>query len=217
MRRFFFLAIGLLTWQAGAAQKMRDVFAAMPDSLLEIMTRNNRLDCIDFIEHDMEARVRNRFDGFTSLRAMTLDYLDLQLTERCRVEMNLLPAEDSLNYICMVRTYAGPARESTVTLYTPEWQRVPQEEWLRQGPDYAAFWKTGSDPAGEAEIARLQHLQDMRFVTASLQPDDMRLTFALQPGEVTREDSLEMEKILRPLTYEWDGRHFVPVKTNDRE
>ena len=44
MRRFFFLAIGLLTWQAGAAQKMRDVFAAMPDSLLEIMTRNNRLD-----------------------------------------------------------------------------------------------------------------------------------------------------------------------------
>ena len=55
--------------QALQAQKMRDVFAAMPDSVLGIMTKNNRLDCIDFIENDMEAKVRNRFDGFSVLKA----------------------------------------------------------------------------------------------------------------------------------------------------
>ena len=93
---------------------MRDVFAAMPDSVLGIMTKNNRLDCIDFIENDMEAKVRNRFDGFSVLKALTVDYLDLQLTPNCRVEMKLLPAEDTLNYICVARTYSGPVTETKV-------------------------------------------------------------------------------------------------------
>ena len=124
MGRFFLFMMVLWVGHTAMAQKMRDVFAAMPDSILEVMTKNNRLDCIDFIEHGMEARVRNRFDGFTQLKAMTLDYLDLQLTAQCRVEMKLLPAKDSLNYVCMVRTYAGPVRESVVTLYTPEWSNA---------------------------------------------------------------------------------------------
>ena len=49
MYETFFTLIITLAW-AGAlqAQKMRDVFAAMPDSVLGIMTKNNRLDCIDF-------------------------------------------------------------------------------------------------------------------------------------------------------------------------
>ena len=68
---------------------MRDVFAAMPDSVLGIMTKNNRLDCIDFIENTMAAKVHNRFDGDTELKALTVDYLELQLTKNCRVEMKL--------------------------------------------------------------------------------------------------------------------------------
>lgn len=211
MGRFFLFMMVLWVGHTAMAQKMRDVFAAMPDSILEVMTKNNRLDCIDFIEHGMEARVRNRFDGFTQLKAMTLDYLDLQLTAQCQVEMKLLPAKDSLNYVCMVRTYAGPVRESVVSLYTSEWQRMPAQEWLAPIPDYAGFWME-NDTVDAKEIARLQHLQDMRFVTAELQPDDMRLTFSLQPGVVERGDSLRIAGVLRPLVYEWDGARFVPVK-----
>ena len=211
MGRFFLFIMVLLVGHTAMAQRMRDVFAAMPDSILEVMTKNNRLDCIDFIEHGMEARVCNRFDGFTQLKAMTLDYLDLQLTAQCRVEMKLLPAKDSLNYVCMVRTYAGPVRESVVSLYTSEWQRMPAQAWLAPIPDYTGFWME-NDTVDAKEIARLQHLQDMRFVTAELQPDDMRLTFALQPGEVEREDSIRIAAVVRPLVYEWVGDRFEPVR-----
>ena len=120
---------------------MRDVFAAMPDSVLGIMTKNNRLDCIDFIENDMEAKVRNRFDGFSVLKALTVDYLDLQLTPNCRVEMKLLPAEDTLNYICVARTYSGPVTETKVALYAPDWNVLPEEKWI-PFPAYADFWET---------------------------------------------------------------------------
>ena len=80
MKRFLPLVITLALGQALQAQKMRDVFAAMPDSVLGIMTKNNRLDCIDFIENTMAAKVHNRFDGDTELKALTVDYLELQLT-----------------------------------------------------------------------------------------------------------------------------------------
>ena len=125
--------------------------------------------------------------------------------------VKLLPAKDSLNYVCMVRTYAGPVRESVVSLYTSEWQRMPAQEWLAPIPDYTGFWME-NDTVDAKEIARLQHLQDMRFVTAELQPDDMRLTFALQPGEVEREDSIRIAAVVRPLVYEWVGDRFEPVR-----
>ena len=51
---------------------------------------------------------------------MTDDYLDLQLTASCHVEMKLLPVADSVSYICMVRTYSSPEKESVVTLYTQD-------------------------------------------------------------------------------------------------
>lgn len=202
--------MGLMAVQPLAAQKMRDVFATMPDSVLALMTKNNRLDCIDFIENDMEAKVRNRFDGFTVLKALTVDYLDLQLTKNCRVEMKLLPAGDSLNYICLSRTYSGPVPESVVELYTADWREMPGAEWIPR-PAYADFW-TEHDSVDAEEAERLQRLQDMRFVQASLQPDDMRLTYTLQPGEVEKEEAGRMEELLRPVVYEWDGRRFERVE-----
>ena len=202
--------MGLMAVQPLAAQKMRDVFATMPDSVLGLMTKNNRLDCIDFIENDMEAKVRNRFDGFTVLKALTVDYLDLQLTKNCRVEMKLLPAGDSLNYICLSRTYSGPVPESVVELYTADWREMPGAEWIPR-PAYADFW-TEYDSVDAEEAERLQRLQDMRFVQASLQPDDMRLTYTLQPGEVEKEEAGRMEELLRPVVYEWDGRRFERVE-----
>ena len=51
------------------AQKMSEVFASAPYDVLPLMTRNNRLDCIDFIENNMEARVKDKFDNDPDLLA----------------------------------------------------------------------------------------------------------------------------------------------------
>lgn len=208
MKRIYFLLLLLQLVQVAEARKMRDVFASMPDSVLSLMTKNNRLDCIDFIENNMEAKVRNRLDGYTVLKAMTDDYLDLQLTASCRVEMKLLPVADSLNYICMVRTYASPVQESALTLYTQDWQPVPTDKYLvRLG--YDAFWTT-NDTTDNAEVERLQRLQDMRFVMAELNRDDMSLTFRLQSGVGDKDAAERMQAVLRPVVYTWRDGRFVP-------
>lgn len=209
MKRIIPLLLLLLAVRAAEARKMRDVFAAMPDSVLNLMTRNNRLDCIDFIENNMEAKVRNRFDGNTVLKAMTDDYLDLQLTASCRVEMKLLPVTDSVSCICMVRTYSAPGRESVVAMYTQDWQPLPEEKYLT-APTYASFWTT-NDTIDVAETERLQRLQDMHFVVAELSRDDASLTFSLQPGCADKDEAARMQAVLRPVTYTWRGGRFVAL------
>lgn len=208
MKRIFSLLLaGWLVLPAVAVEKMRDVFAAMPDSVLGLMTKNNRLDCIDFIENNMEAKVRNRFDGYTVLTTMTDDYMDLQLTASCRVEMKLLPVADSLSYVCMVCTYSSPVPESVLALYTTDWKAVASDI-VPEKPAYEAFWHT-NDTMDVEEVKALQHLQDMRFVTAQLNKDDLSLTFTLQPGEVDKEPAERMKAVLRPVTYRWSNGKFV--------
>lgn len=75
---------------ATAQPLMRDVFAAMPDSVLPLVTKNNRLDCIDFIENNMEAKVRNRADEYVTLETLTADYARFRTSAASFMEMKLL-------------------------------------------------------------------------------------------------------------------------------
>lgn len=204
--KYFFLLFFLLVVSMVQAQKMRDVFAEMPDDVLRVMTKNNRLDCIDFIENNMTDKVRNRLEGFSELKRLTSDYLDLSLTERTRVEMKLLPIADSLNIIAVVKTFSGPMKMSTLTLYDAEWKRLPEKDYITF-PQYEAYWVL-NDTLGHDEVKRLQSLQDMHFITMSLEETSCRLVFELHPGDVEKEDTEQMKKVLQPIVFVWDGKKF---------
>lgn len=210
MKKSLFFLIFLLSLQGASAQRMRDVFASMPDSVLEVMTKNNRLDCIDFIENNMEARVRNRFDGFSELNILTEDYLNLNLTSSCLVEMKLLPVADSISYICVVKTYSGPVRESEVTVYTDKWKLLPREKWI-QWPEYNDFWQA-NDSITDVDIRSMQREQAMHFVSACLSADQTRLTLEVQLDKTDEEKDKKMKSVLHPLVYEWkrESKSFIP-------
>lgn len=190
-----------------SGKKMRDVFASMPDDVLEVMTKNNRLDCIDFIENNMEAKVRNRFDGYSVLQYMNDDYLRLLLTSNVQVEMKLLPVNDSIHYICMVKTYGERMKESTMVIYTPEWERLPIEN-VFTAPAYNDYWKH-DEKVSMDELKRLQSLQDMHFITMKLHPDTLRLDCTLQVGEVIDEERERVGEMLQPISFYWKDRHFT--------
>ena len=51
MKKIIILVCLFVFCTAVSAQlHMREVFAQLPDSVLPLMSKNNRLDCIDFIE-----------------------------------------------------------------------------------------------------------------------------------------------------------------------
>lgn len=203
MKRVVLVLLAALTLHPVQARRMRDVFAEMPDSVLELLTKNNRLDCIDFIENDMPARVRNAMDEYAELKALNDTYLCLQLTPASRVEMKLLTVSDSVQYICLVRTYAGPVEESTVTLYAPDWKELtPGEHWAQ--PRYEDFW-VRPDSLTADEWQDVQQRVDFRLIKAALSPDDETLELSLQLGTMEEKEKEAVLPFTRPLRYRWNA------------
>ena len=50
MKNIFSIIVFTISVTAWAQEvKMRDIFAQAPDSIFPLMTKNNKLDCIDFL------------------------------------------------------------------------------------------------------------------------------------------------------------------------
>ena len=57
-----------------ARTPIRQWLVTMPDSVMPLLTNNNRLDFIDFLDSNMDAVVINRLDGRSQMKVLTDDY-----------------------------------------------------------------------------------------------------------------------------------------------
>lgn len=124
---------------ADAQERLRDLFIAMPDSVLPLLTKVNREDCIDFVEAGMEARVTNRLDGTTTLDTLAADYLRLSYTAASTVECCLLPMADSTSVICLHHCVLLPEADSHLRFFSTAWQPLPSSPQLLAHPRLKAL------------------------------------------------------------------------------
>lgn len=127
--RLSLLAICLTITTITSAQDllMRDVFSSMPDTIFTYLTRNNRLDMIDFSESNMKAEIDNSLGGKSRLDTLTSNYLHLTLNESAIVEMKLLKSNRLLDdttktIVCMATTYSNS--ETCIEFYTSKWHSI---------------------------------------------------------------------------------------------
>jgi len=182
----FFILLSYSCTLSAQQVKMRDVFAQAPDSIFPLLTKNNKLDCIDFIENNMKARVKNKFDTYSELTALTDNYLRIQISEKSSVEMKIV--NDSL--LCLVRTYYGPGADSQVFFYNMAWQPV---EYNLERPKADNFFM----PDADGEVCGL--LRQLPLIKASLNPDDTTLTWELQITELTETQKRTIEHSLSSI------------------
>ena len=192
---FLFVAVSSV-----AQVRMRDVFAQLPDSILPLMTRNNRLDCIDFIENGMEARVKNKFNDQVILEALTEDFLLIRTSESSNVEMKLMPlGSDTL--ICVNRIYFGPTEDSDVRLYDINWRFVRNV----QRPDVLEFFKTVDsirpwtpEMADTMDMIRGEATY-LPLIKASLSAESSEIQWVLQSNEFSKEIKKVADRYLQPI------------------
>jgi len=112
---------------------MRDCFLKMPSDFLPYMTENNRLDCVDFLDSRMEARVKDAFGTQITLDTLTADYLHITIGEGCYIEMRLFPlsADSVSQLLCVSKTFGDTVRESSLQAYDPvSWQPQSLEKHI---------------------------------------------------------------------------------------
>ena len=195
--RVFLLA---LASGISAQLRMRDIFAQLPDSVLPLTTRNNRLDCIDFIENGMEARVKNLFGDQVVLDSLTEDFMVLRTSEASCVEMKLF-AEGTDTLICVNRIYMGPVADSEVKVFDTSWsfvRTVPR-------PDVARFVRSVGDiqPWTEemADTMRMVRAEAefLPLMRATLRSASPGIVWTLQTSEFSKDIKKVAEKYLQPV------------------
>ena len=117
--------------KAQSSESISEVFSTMPDSIFPTLTKNNRLDMIDFVYAKMKAEVTNRLEGDSELLHLSEDSLTMHMSPALTVTMYLLNTEqeyDSLHQvICIERHYvlvSDSTQETTRTFYSLKWNAL---------------------------------------------------------------------------------------------
>ena len=208
MQRILLIVLTFFCAMPMVAQDMKSVFIAMPDSITPLLTKVNKEDCVDFLDSNMKAEVKNRFDGTAEMKVLTDDYTLIQTSEVGTLEMKLFPVNDSTKVVCMVRTVCASACDSEIRFYTSDWrQELDKKEYL-QWPDAGAFFLP-KDSLSEEDVF-IRQKADMHLMKASLSKDEPTLTFIYTtPDYLNQEDKEKLLPHLRkePVVLEWkDGK-----------
>lgn len=185
------LALGLATAQA---QSIKDAFRAMPDSVLPLLTRNDRLDFIDYMEGGAKAEVKNRFGAPATMTALTDDFLSVRTSEVSEVSFKMLPLKPrdnavtpSLLYvICMVATCTVDSMgDSSLAFFSSSWEPVPNDKFLA--------WPQTSD-----------------FVAASFASGSTDLVLVRRAQRLSAEGERPIRGEPQRTVLHWDGERFQP-------
>lgn len=208
MKRYSLIIATLFCAMAVVAQNMKSVFIAMPDSVLPLLTKVNKEDCIDFLASNMKAEVTNRFGNKVEMKALTDDYVQIQTSAVSTLEMKLLPVNDTTKVICMVRTVCASACDSDIHFYASDWSKELELEPFLQLPSSEAFYLPTDTITDESVLIKKK--ADMHTMKIMLSKDDDSLAFVYTtPDYLNKEDREKLLFYLRkePVIYQWkDGK-----------
>lgn len=211
MVRKMILAGALLTLALFAgAQDMKTMFINMPDSLSPLFTKVNRADFADFLESNMKAQVKNKFDKKSEMKILTKDYLLLETTPQSTLEMKLLPLNDSLKVLCMVKTVCAPACDSQVRFFDTVWRELSVSGFVTF-PKADDFYQL-TDTTDREKFADTRGKADILLMKAKLSPQDETMQFIYTtPDYMDKESAVELRKFLRKdatVIYKWENGVF---------
>ena len=209
MKRRLLIIVSIFCALSATAQNMKSVFVSMPDSIAPLLTQTNKEDCIDFLDSNMKAVVKNRFGNEAEMKALTENYVLMQTSPVGTLEMKLLPVNDSTNVVCMVKTVCASACDSEVHFYTSDWSKKLDAKNFLQTPEADAFFLPNDTLTDEDALIRKK--ADMHLMKVSLSKDDASLTYIYStPDYLNEEDREKLLPHLRkePIVLRWQDGKF---------
>ena len=207
---YTFLLLLAVILHAEARTPMRQWLVAMPDSVMPLLTKNNRMDFIDFYDAQMAAVVTNRMDGSSRMNRLTDDYVQIRYTGSTDVEMKLLPVNDSTDVLCMVTTVRAAVDDSRIAFFDTEWKPLSVESYLTE-PRIEDFCSTEQSDLAAQAWSKL----DIFFRTYRLCAESTELQCVFTAMDyLSKEDREEVAPYVRkePITYRWTGNGYEPYE-----
>ena len=109
MKKTFSILLLCCALSTNAQNRIGELFKTMPDSLMPLLTTNNRLDMIDFMDAGMKARIDNLLNGESEMTYLSADSLSIKMSNSLDICMFLIHTEETYDschqVICMETHY----------------------------------------------------------------------------------------------------------------
>lgn len=106
-----------------SAQNMKTLLRSMPENVFPILTHNNILDFIDFLDVKMKAEVDNRLGGKSEMTQLSDSTASIRLTPNSEATLSITE-QGGEKLIQITHQYHTPTyNNSTTTFYTPDWKK----------------------------------------------------------------------------------------------
>ena len=203
MRNIISILVGWMFIMTAGAQDMKTVFINMPDSIMPLLTKVNREDCVDFLASDMKAVVRNRFGENSEMKEMTDDYLCMQVTDVSSLQMKLLPLNDSVKVICMVKTVCAVACDSEIRFFDTRWKELSSKDYVQLPAKDFFYQQTDLDDDERVEILNKADLY-LKKISLSNENTELLVEYTT-PLYLNKDDRGKLQKELKedPVILEW--------------
>ena len=206
-RTILLILIGITFISNTFAQNMRELVRTMPDTILPLLTRNDRLDFIDYLDSNMKAEVTNKMGGKSEMTKITDDYTHINISPNSEIALKLLSGEkDSI--ICMIHTVTSTASESRLKFYTLKWEKLETEDFIKM-PSIDIFF-TPSDTLTDEENKNLRNKLDICLVKANFNEGSTDLTLTLTTPLYMSEENRKATAnyIKQTIKKKWNGKRF---------
>ncbi len=128
-RLYVFLFCVAATFSA-SAQTIREAIKEMPDEVLPLFTKNDRLDFLDYLASNAKAEVKNRMGGMSEMTTLTDDYAHIRTSEASELSFKLLQ-KGTEQVVCMVSTCQVDSMfDSEIRFYDMKWNLLDTKQFI---------------------------------------------------------------------------------------
>lgn len=115
---------------AGTRNPIFDVFSHMPDTVMPLLSRNARLDMIDYYTYGLSNGVNNRLEEPCRIISSTENELTIQTGRISRIQI-AMQAAGSDTLVSFIETVETPQPDSHITFRrTSDWKEVQQKNTI---------------------------------------------------------------------------------------
>lgn len=181
------------------ATPIDSIFANLKVKELSLLTKNNRLDLLDYINCGQKSKVDNRYGGQTLLTVKNDHYISLSQTPVSNVEMVLLQNMAGDTIVCMISTLNRPYEESTIQFYD------------LQGHDCAPLF---SVPLTSSLLTETHPAIDTLFIPVTVHYDKATAVFVFKPSvaHLPHEEQKKLADKLLEVRYKWESATLIKLE-----
>ena len=190
---------------AAQAEDLRTLFINMPDTIMPVLTKSERMDFLDYLDSGMKARVRNKLGGESEMTELSDRSLTVSTSQSGRIEMVLFPRKKGVNLICIIKTVTARYDDSRLAFYDENWMPIDVAGLIElpQFDDYLTKEALASD---SLEVLKRQSMLRLQSVSST----ENGLEFQYTSLDYIGQDADKFRSWFKkePVRYVWNGKRF---------